>query len=80
MLSRKSKSGQIDEAKVLRISPKSIYALAKPAAFRTEGEADDLVFRMSARQISWRIGQACEAAGLGAGYRGHSLRVGSALA
>jgi len=80
MLVRYSKTDQVGEGKVLWISPAAILALSELAAIRPEDEPDDLIFRLSGRQISRRIAQACQAAGLGAGYSGHSLRVGAAQA
>ena len=38
------------------------------------------LFNLSPPQITRRIAQACKAAGLGAGYSGHSPRVGAAQA
>ena len=63
---------------MLWISPATIFALSELAAIPPDDESEDLIFRLSGRHISRRIGQACEAAGLGKGYSGHSLRVGAA--
>ena len=74
----RSKIDQEGESKVLWISPETMDDLA---AIRcpTDIEADP-VFGLSGQQISRRIAAACEAAGLGKGYSGHSLRIGVALA
>ena len=75
---RRSKTDPEGEGKVLWISPDTMAALA---AIRWESDIDsDPVFDLSGQQISRRIAAACEAAGLGKGYSGHSLRVGAAQA
>ena len=76
----RSKTDQKGEGKVLWISPASIFPLSKLAAIRTDDEPDDPAFRLSSRQFSRRTAQACEAAGLGDGYSGHSMRIRAAQA
>ena len=75
---RRSKTDQEGEGKVLWISPETMAALSA-IRWPTDIEADP-VFGLSGQQISRRIAAACEAAGLGKGYSGHSLRVGAAQA
>ena len=75
---RHSKTDPRGEGKVLWISPATMEALD---AMRGEsGDDTDPVFGLSGQQISRRIAAACETAGLGRGYTGHSLRVGAAQA
>ncbi|MDE0464599.1 MAG: tyrosine-type recombinase/integrase [Caldilineaceae bacterium] len=75
---RRSKTDPEGAGKVLWISPGTVAALN---AVRGEDDGDtDSVFGLSGQQISRRIAAACEAAGLGKGYTGHSLRVGAAQA
>ena len=75
---RHSKTDPRGEGKVLWISPDTMEALD---AIRGENDGDsDPVFGLSGQQISRRIAAACETAGLGKGYSGHSLRVGAAQA
>ena len=76
LLVRRSKTDPEGEGKVLWISPETMDALD---AIRRERDSD-LVFGLSGQQISRRIAAACETAGLGKGYTGHSLRVGAAQA
>ena len=76
LLVRRSKTDPEGEGKVLWISPETMDALD---AIRRESDSD-LVFGLSGQQISRRIAAACETAGLGKGYTGHSLRVGAAQA
>ena len=76
LLVRRSKTDPEGEGKVLWISPETMDALD---AIRRESDSD-LVFGLSGQQISRRIAAACETAGLGQGYTGHSLRVGAAQA
>ena len=76
MTVRRSKTDQEGEGKVLWISPATMDALA---ALRRQSDSDP-VFGLAGQQISRRIAAACETAGLGQGYTGHSLRVGAALA
>ena len=76
LLVRRSKTDPEGEGKVLWISPETMDALD---AIRRESDSD-LVFGLSGQQISRRIAAACETAGLGQGYSGHSLRVGAAQA
>ena len=73
---RRSKTDPEGEGKVLWVSPDTMAALD---AIRRERDGDT-VFGLSGQQISRRIAAACEAAGLGRGYSGHSLRVGAAQA
>lgn len=73
---RRSKTDAEGEGKVLWISPETMAALD---AIRGEGDGGP-VFGLSGQQISRRIAAVCEAAGLGKGYSGHSLRVGAAQA
>ena len=75
---RRSKTDQEGEGKVLWMSPETMAALSA-IRWPTDIEADP-VFGLSGQQISRRIAAACEAAGLGKGYSGHSLRVGAAQA
>lgn len=77
---RRSKTDQTGQGKVLWLSPTTMFALAELAAIRPDDEPGDHVFGLSAAQICQRIAAACEAAGLGPGYSGHSLRVGAAQA
>ena len=75
---RHSKTDPEGAGKVLWISPATMEALD---AMRGEsGDDTDPVFGLSGQQISRRIAAACETAGLGRGYTGHSLRVGAAQA
>ena len=75
---RRSKTDPEGEGKVLWISPGTMEALD---AIRGESDGDtDPVFGLSGQQISRRIAAACESAGLGKGFSGHSLRVGAAQA
>ena len=76
---RHSKTDQRGEGKVLWISPSTMSALSVYAALRTR-QAADSIFDLTAANISRRIAAACQAAGLGTGYTGHSLRVGAAQA
>ncbi len=78
LLVRSSKTDPEGAGKVLWISPETVEALD---AIRGESDGDtDPVFGLSGQQISRRIAAACETAGLGKGYTGHSLRVGAAQA
>ena len=78
MTVRRSKTDQEGEGKVLWISPATMDALA---AIRRPSDTDsDPVFGLAGQQISRRIAAACETAGLGQGFSGHSLRVGAAQA
>ena len=73
---RRSKTDPEGAGKVLWISPDTMEALD---AIRGESDGDtDPVFGLSGQQISRRIAAACETAGLGRGFSGHSLRVGAA--
>ena len=75
---RRSKTDQEGEGKVLWVSPDTMDALS---AIRRPSDTDsDPVFGLAGQQISRRIAAACETAGLGQGYSGHSLRVGAAQA
>ena len=75
---RRSKTDPEGAGKVLWISPDTMEALD---AIRGESDGDtDPVFGLSGQQISRRIAAACETAGLGRGFSGHSLRVGAAQA
>ena len=74
-----SKTDQRGEGKVLWISPSSMSALELVASLQARQPAGPL-FNLSPPQITRRIAQACKAAGLGAGYSGHSPRVGAAQA
>lgn len=76
---RHSKTDQRGEGKVLWISPATMGALSVYGALRARTAAES-IFNLSPPQINRRIGAACQAAGLGTGYTGHSLRVGAALA
>ena len=73
---RRSKTDPEGQGKVLWISPATMEALD---AIRGESGSDP-VFGLSGQQISRRIAAACETAGLGRGFSGHSLRVGAAQA
>lgn len=75
---RHSKTDPQGEGKVLWISPATMAALDALRGESADGAAP--VFGLSGQQISRRIAAACEAAGLGKGYSGHSLRVGAAQA
>lgn len=75
---RHSKTDPQGEGKVLWISPATMEALHAMRGESGDGAAP--VFRLSGQQISRRIAAACQAAGLGRGYSGHSLRVGAAQA
>ena len=78
LIVRRSKTDPEGEGKVLWISPDTMDALD---AIRGEGGGDtDPVFGLAGQQISRRIAAACETAGLGRGFSGHSLRVGAAQA
>ena len=74
---RRSKTDAEGEGKALWLSPETMAALD---AIRGEGGGAGPVFGLSGQQISRRIAAVCEAAGLGKGYSGHSLRVGAAQA
>ena len=76
---RYSKTDQRGEGKVLWISPDSMTSLELVASLRPQKPTDPL-FDLSPPQITRRIAAVCEAAGLGAGYSGHSPRVGAAQA
>ncbi len=71
---RRSKTDQAGRGAVLYLGPEAAAALA---AIRPETPRGT-VFGLGARQICRRIAAACQAAGLGAGYSGHSPRVGMA--
>ena len=75
---RRSKTDPEGAGKVLWISPETMAALD---AIRGQSDGETAtVFGLSGQQISRRIAAACETAGLGKGYTGHSLRVGAAQA
>ena len=76
---RHSKTDQRGEGKVLWVSAATMSALTIYGALRPRRKAEP-IFPLSPCQISNRIGAACQAAGLGSGYTGHSLRVGAAQA
>ena len=76
LIVRRSKTDPEGEGKVLWISPETMDALD---AIRRQSDSDP-VFGLSGQQISRRIAAACETAGLGQGFSGHSLRVGAAQA
>ena len=72
----RSKTNRTGEPEVVAITPAGMAALE---AIRPEGSLPgQSVFGLSERQISRRIKDAAESAGLGEGYSGHSGRVGLA--
>ena len=77
---RHSKTDPAGEGKVLWISPETMAALDAMRGVSDDDGDTDPVFGLSGQQISRRIAAACETAGLGRGYTGHSLRVGAAQA
>lgn len=72
---RRSKTDPDGDGTVLFVSPQSMAALART---RNGAPARQRVFGLSPNQISLRIKQAAQAAGLGDGFSGHSPRVGMA--
>lgn len=74
---RKSKTDQRGEGKIQILSPQIVEDVR---AVMPAGPADPMamVFGLSSRQLVNRIRSACEQAGLGSGYSGHSPRVGMA--
>ena len=75
---RRPKTDPTGQGKVLWISSETMAALS---AIRWKSDIDsDPVFGLSGQQISRRIAAACDTAGLGKGFSGHSLRVGAAQA
>ena len=74
---RRSKTDQAGEGKVLILSPLAAEDLRRVMALGQAGPGDR-IFRLSASQLGRRIRQACEHAGLGPGFSGHSPRVGMA--
>ena len=77
---RRSKTDPEGAGKVLWISPETMAALGAMREVSDDDGDTDPVFGLSGQQISRRIAAACETAGLGRGYSGHSLRVGAAQA
>ena len=75
---RRSKTDQEGEGKMLWVSPETMDAL--DSIRRLSDTDSDPVFGLAGQQISRRIAAACETAGLGRGFSGHSLRVGAAQA
>lgn len=75
LLIRRSKTDPDGEGTVLFVSPRSMAALART---QNGAPAGRRVFGLSPNQISLRIKQAAQAAGLGDGFSGHSPRVGMA--
>ena len=76
---RYSKTDQSGVGKILWISPASMSALELVASLHPQKPTGPL-FNLSPPQITRRIAAACDAAGLGNGYSGHSPRVGAAQA
>lgn len=75
---RRSKSDQHGAGAAAAITRRTMRAL--DAIRPSDASADDApVFGLSASQISRRVSAAAQAAGLGAGYSGHSGRVGMAV-
>lgn len=74
---RRSKTDRKGEGKTLLLSPLAVEDLRR--AFPDgPGAQDERVFGLGPRQIGERVRRVCEHAGLGAGYSGHSPRVGMA--
>ena len=69
----RSKTDQTGEGSIAYLSPLTMEALSR---IPRKGES---VFGLSASQICRRIQAAAKAAGLGAGFSGHSCRVGMAI-
>ena len=75
LLIRRSKTDPDGKGTLVFVSQRSMAALART---RNGAPAGQRVFGLSPNQISLRIKQAAQAAGLGDGYSGHSPRVGMA--
>ena len=75
LLIRRSKTDAEGQGAVLFLSAPTMAALE---LIRNEAAAKDSVFGLRPNQISARIKQAAQAAGLGDGFSGHSPRVGMA--
>lgn len=75
LLIRRSKTDAEGEGAVAFLSSPTMQALRSICASKA---ADDSVFGLRPNQISRRIKQAAQAAGLGDGFSGHSPRVGMA--
>ena len=75
LLIRRSKTDAEGEGAVAFLSAPTMLALRSICASKA---AADSVFRLRPNQISRRIKQAAQAAGLGDGFSGHSPRVGMA--
>ena len=73
---RRSKTDQAGIGSVGYLSPATMTALERVRAARG---ADDRLFGLSPSQINRRIAAACQAAGLGDGFSGHSPRIGMAI-
>ena len=76
---RQSKTDQTGEGAVVAITPAAAEDLARLERLSGFPGPDAPVFRLGARQIARRIEAVAAAAGLGAGYSGHSGRVGMAI-
>lgn len=75
LLIRRSKTDLDGVGAVAFVSRETMQMLS---LIRNDQDDDDRVFRLRPNQISRRIKQAAEAAGLGDGFSGHSPRVGMA--
>ena len=75
LLIRRSKTDPLGEGAVLFVSSQTMEALD---SIRGDAADSDSVFGLRPNQISRRITQAAQAAGLGDGFSGHSPRVGMA--
>ena len=75
LLIRRSKTDPEGEGAIAYVSVPTMAALA---SLRNEAAAGESVFGLQANQISKRIKNAAQAAGLGDGFSGHSPRVGMA--
>ena len=73
---RRSKTDQAGVGSVCYLSRASMAALE---CLRTQRGEHSKLFGLSASQINRRIVAACRAAGLGAGFSGHSPRIGMAI-
>ncbi len=75
LLIRHSKTDAEGAGAILYISPETMAALEQ---LRSGADSDERLFPLRPNQIAERISQAAAAAGLGAGFSGHSPRVGMA--
>ena len=75
----RSKTDQAGEGAYVMVIPETLTALKQLREDAGDCSDDDVVFRLSMSQISRRVDSMARAAGLGAGYSGHSGRVGLAI-